>query len=240
LKSQLLTKVSHELRTPLGGILGYAELLANNAFGSLKDQQKQAVNQILDSTHYLALMVNELLDQAQLEAKVVRINQEAFSPADLLHKVEAGMAILARHKGLEFSTRIDPEVPASLLGDPQRIQQILFNLVGNAIKFTRQGGVQVRIFQPDPQFWAVQVIDTGAGIPLEAQAAIFEPFRQVDNTITRENRGTGLGLSITKQLVELMHGSVHLDSAPGKGSTFTILLPLLTPAASSILSSSKS
>jgi two-component system capsular synthesis sensor histidine kinase RcsC len=114
-----------------------------------------------------------------------------------------------------------------LFEDGRRLQQILINLVGNSIKFTTAGSVHVRLYRMSPDLWAMQVTDTGAGIPKEAQAYIFEPFRQLDNSVTRASRGTGLGLSITKQLVELMEGEIHVESEPGQGSTFTVTLPIL-------------
>jgi len=137
------------------------------------------------------------------------------------------MEILAQDKGLEFKSSLAPELPEMLYGDEHRLQQILINLTGNAIKFTSRGSVQVKIYQAAPTQWAMQVADTGAGIPKEAQAYIFEPFRQVDNSITRENRGTGLGLSITKQLVELMDGDICVESELEQGSIFTVTLPIL-------------
>jgi PAS domain S-box-containing protein len=201
LKGQLLSRVSHELRTPLGAILGFSELLHMNAFGVLSDGQKDAVNQIMDSTNYLTQIVNELLDEAQIESKSMTLKMDFFPPASMLEKVESSMAVLARNKGLAFSTKVAPGVPDAIYGDERRLQQVLINLVGNAIKFM--------------------------GISEEAQSYIFDPFRQVDNAITRKNRGTGLGLSITKQLVELMDGEIKLKSEVGQGSTFTVTLPIL-------------
>lgn len=227
LKSQLLAKVSHELRTPLGGILGYAELLHTQTFGPLNDSQKQAAGQIVDSTNYLNTMVNELLDQAQIEARTMFLRSERFSPAALLQKVTARIGVLAHNKGLAFDTLISPDLPQELWGDERRLQQILINLAGNAVKFTKAGQVSIHLTRVDGTHWAMKVADTGMGIPAEAHRLIFEPFRQVDNAITRENRGTGLGLSITQQLVELMGGQISLHSEVGQGSTFTVLLPIL-------------
>ena len=117
-------------------------------------------------------------------------------------------------------------MPGQLIGDERRLRQIMINLVGNAIKFTRDGGVSIRIQHSTTEHWAIQVSDTGTGIPHEAREYIFEPFRQVQNTITHDNRGVGLGLSITKQLVDLMGGRINLESEPGKGSVFTVILPI--------------
>ncbi len=145
----------------------------------------------------------------------------------MLEKVEASMAVLAQNRGLAFSAKVAPGVPDTFYSDERRLQQILINLVGNAIKFTQRGGIKVLIYQPSPTHWAMEVEDTGVGISKEAQNYIFEPFRQVDNAIIRENRGTGLGLSITKQLVELMDGEINLESEVSRGSTFTVTLPIL-------------
>jgi PAS domain S-box-containing protein len=225
-KSLLLSKVSHELRTPLGGILGYGELLRDDTFGGLNEGQKKAVMQIVDSANYLTNMVNELLDEAQLSANTATLQEKPFSPAGMLGQAASGMEVLAAKKGLQLKTAIDDDFPLEIEGDERRLRQIMINLLGNAIKFTRAGGVSVRLFRPTPEHWAIQVQDTGIGIPREAQGYIFEPFRQVDSAITRDNRGVGLGLSITKQLVDLMGGRITLESEPGRGSTFTVFLPI--------------
>jgi PAS domain S-box-containing protein len=227
-KSQLLAKVSHELRTPLGGVIGYAELLQNAFFGKLSnDEQKDAVDNIVDSANYLSTMIGELLDQAQIEARSVQLRVIPFSPIALIEQTLAVMDVLAKNKSLNLKHSIVSDLPATLYGDPKRLQQILINLTGNAIKFTMTGHIQIDFLRPDSRHWIMRVSDTGAGIPKEAQAYIFEPFRQVDNAITHYNRGTGLGLSITKQLVELMGGNITLESEVDKGSTFTISLPIL-------------
>ncbi len=228
-KSQLLSRVSHELRTPLGGVIGYAELLHQGAFGELSDEQLDAAQNIVASANYLNIMINELLDQAQIEARAMTIAHAPFTPEILLRNVENTMRILAQSKGLQLITELDPALPARLVGDERRLQQVMINLTGNAIKFTQQGEVRLSLLRLDDAHWSIRVADTGAGIPKEAQDYIFEPFRQVNNAITRNNRGTGLGLSITKQLVELMGGRIELDSEVGRGSTFTIVLPIQTP-----------
>jgi PAS domain S-box-containing protein len=225
-KSQLLSKVSHELRTPLGGILGYAELLRDDTFGEINAGQKKAALQIVESANYLTNMVNELLDEAQLSANSATLQEKPFSLAELLQQACSGMEILASKKGLAFSMSIDAEMPQQLIGDERRLRQVMINLVGNAIKFTRDGGVSIRIQHPTTEHWAIQVSDTGVGIAREAREYIFEPFRQVHNMITRDNRGVGLGLSITKQLVDLMGGRINLESEPGRGSVFTVILPI--------------
>jgi PAS domain S-box-containing protein len=225
-KSQLLSKVSHELRTPLGGILGYAELLQGNTFGELNDGQLKASMEIVESANYLSGMVNELLDEAQMSSNTATLLMRKFSPFELLQQAASGMDIVAEKRGLQFSTKIDPSMPHELYGDDRRIRQIITNLIGNAIKFTREGSVHVHVSHPDPDHWKIEVTDSGIGIPRDAQSYIFEPFRQADVAVTHDNRGVGLGLSITKQLVELMRGQITVTSEVGKGSTFTVLLPI--------------
>lgn len=226
-KSQMLSRVSHELRTPLGGILGYAELLQQKMFGELAEQQEKAITQIVESTHFLTRMVNDLLDEAQIEAKSLSLNNQYFSPIDLLNKVSTSISVLAeKKKGLTFYAEILPDVPDELYGDIHRLQQILVNLAGNAIKFTKAGEVQISFKRPSPTKWSMEVSDTGVGISHDDFETIFQPFRQVNNSITRENRGSGLGLAITKQLIELMDGQITVQSTLGKGSTFTVTLPI--------------
>lgn len=226
LKTQLLAKVSHELRTPLTTILGFAEMLEFGVYGKLAKEQQEAIADIINSADYLKGLVNELLDQAQLEAGKLKLDIQPFAPAELIEDVQAKMNVLAQHKGLCLKTEISPELPTILFGDSARIQQILVNLVSNAIKFTKQGYVGVRVYRSAPMQWALEVSDTGPGIPAEAQGYIFEPFQQVDGSITREHGGSGLGLSIVKQLTTLMAGQVALKSRVGQGSTFTVFLPL--------------
>jgi PAS domain S-box-containing protein len=226
LKGELLARVSHELRTPLSAILGYAELLLDGSFGPVGEHQQRAILEMMGSTQELTILVNELLDSAQLEAHALLLRIRPFDPIEMLQRVENTLAVLARNKGLELTTTIAPDLPAVLQGDESRLRQLLINLIGNAIKFTERGAVQVRLYRVDAGWWAMEVSDTGPGIPDEARRYIFDPFRQIDGSITREYRGTGLGLSIVKSLVELMGGTVSLDSELGRGSTFTLTLPL--------------
>jgi len=225
-KTRLLSKVSHELRSPLGGILGYTELLQQNAFGPLNEKQHKATSEVIESTKYLASMVNELLDEAQLRSSAATLQEKPFSPLTLVQQATSGMDILAQQKGLDFSSYIDPKLPQEIYGDSRRLRQIIINLTSNAFKFTKAGSVRLGILRPDEHWWEIQVTDTGIGIPKEIQGSIFEPFHQVYSAVTHDNRGFGLGLSITRQLVGLMNGRIVLESEPGRGSTFTVLLPL--------------
>lgn len=227
LKTELLAKVSHELRTPLGVILGFAELLQAGLYGPLSEKQQTPTQEIVDSTHYLTDLITDLLSQAQLDTGRFELKLYAFNPADLLTNLYSKMNPLAQAKGLTLTTIIAADMPVTLWGDPNRIQQILLNLVGNGIKFTKQGGVEVQIYQFDADHWTLQVSDTGPGIPVAAQEYIFEPFRQVDGSVTREHGGVGLGLSIVKQLTTLMRGQITLTSEVGQGSTFNVILPFI-------------
>ncbi len=225
-KSELMAKVSHELRTPLGGILGLTEMLQVGVYGPLSPQQEQVTNQIIKSTHYLTDLVNQILDQAKFEAGKLKLNISNVAPIQIVEETVAKLGVMAQAKGLALTIDIAADVPATLAADPMRLKQILLNLVSNALKFTEEGGVHIQLYRYDPDHWAMAVSDTGPGIPAAAQAHIFEPFGQVDGSITRQHTGTGLGLSIVKQFTTLMGGQVLLESIPGQGSTFTITLPL--------------
>jgi PAS domain S-box-containing protein len=227
LKSQLLANVSHDLRSPLGAILGHTEMLQAGIYGPLTEQQYEATTRIIAGVDQLLGFINNLLGQAQIEAGKVVLRIESFTPEELLEAIRTTTTILAQTEGLELLTDVAPDMPATLSGDLYWLQQILANLVSNAIKFTERGTIRVYIYQADEAFWAIQVSDTGCGIPAEAQSYIFDAFRQVDGAATRkQHTGSGLGLSIVKQLTTIMGGQITLTSEVGKGSTFTVLLPL--------------
>jgi PAS domain S-box-containing protein len=226
MKSTFISIASHELRTPLNAILGYSEMLREGVFGSLLDEQQDAVDRIMAKTGQLLSLANNLLDQAQMEAGRLTLHVTSFAPRDLILDVQGVMEVLAHARDLELTSHIDKDVPKTIHGDRQRLHQILINLIGNAIKFTEEGKVNIRVYIPVAGHWALEVSDTGCGIPPEAQSYIFDPFRRVDDSATRKYGGAGMGLSIVKQLVNLMGGEIWLESEVGQGSTFTILLPL--------------
>jgi PAS domain S-box-containing protein len=227
MKNTFVAMVSHELRTPLNAILGYAEMLREAVYGILNVRQTGVVERIESSSKRLLNMVSDLLDQAQLEAGRMRIFETEFKTNDLVDVLHAMMDKEVKDKGLILEVELDPQMPESLRGDPHRLQQILLNLVGNAVKFTDQGEVKVRFFSADSVSWGMEVTDTGPGIPAEAQPYVFDSFRQVDNVTTRQHGGIGLGLSIVRNLVQVFGGKITLTSKVGEGTTFTVILPLL-------------
>ncbi len=229
LKTQLLANVSHDLRSPLGTIMGYAEMMQMNVFGETTKEQKKVVSEILDSANTLLTFVNNLIGQAQIETGKVMLNDQPYEPATLIESIRSSINYHVTKKGLTLQVEIDPRLPATLLGDSYWLRQVLLNLVNNAVKFTETGGVTVRMCKENDGFWAIQVEDTGVGIPQEAHQSIFEVFRQQDVTVKRKYGGSGLGLSIVKELTGLMGGRIELHSEPGQGSIFTVFLPLQVP-----------
>lgn len=228
-KSQLLANVSHELRTPLGIILGYTDLIARKSYGDLTEKQINILGRIKDSTQYLDGLVSELLDQAQLDSGKLHLSERSFEPREVLGATCNQLSILAEAKNLEFKSVISDNMPTSIIGDSQRIKQILVNLISNAIKFTETGGITVVISAaPSQTEWTMQVTDTGSGIPEESLNTIFEPFKQLAEANKALRKGYGLGLSISRQIIKLMGGQITIDSAIGKGTTFTVTLPLIT------------
>ena len=227
MKDTILATVSHELRTPLNAILGYVEMLKEAVYGPINAKQAKASERIMSNTRRLLDIVSDLLAQAQIEAGKMTIQARPFKPAELLDNLRGLMDKIAADKRLALTSEIDAQLPESLIGDPTRLQQILVNLVNNAVKFTEKGSVQIRFLRQDEQHWVMQVQDTGMGIPDEEMANIFDPFRQVDSSMTRKHAGFGLGLSIVKQLANLMGGEVAVKSALGSGSIFTVTLPLV-------------
>jgi len=227
MKDTILATVSHELRTPLNAILGHVEMLKEAVYGPINERQRRASERIISNTNRLLEIVSDLLDQAQIEAGKMSLRINPFKPADLLESVRSLMSKMAADKNLALTGEIAPAVPVILIGDFTRLQQILVNLVNNALKFTEKGSVQILIFRPDVHHWSMEVQDTGTGIPEEELDHIFDPFHQVDNSPTRKYAGFGLGLAIVNQLVALMGGNITLNSRVGVGSVFTVTLPIV-------------
>gem|GEM_PF-634913 len=226
LKTQLLASVSHDLRTPLGTIMGYAEMLLVEAFGPQNEAQKTAVAEILHSANSLLTFVNNLIGQAQIETGKIMLNNQPFEPAVLVESIRPIVNYHAAKKNLSLEIEIDPQLPQVLLGDSYWLRQVLLNLVNNAVKFTETGSVRIRFYKSNDTTWALQVSDTGIGIPEEDRENIFDAFYRQSHSISRKYSGSGLGLAIVKQLTTLMGGKIELQSQVGQGSTFTVLLPL--------------
>jgi PAS domain S-box-containing protein len=226
MKTQLLANVSHDLRTPLGGVIGYADMILNGVYGTLTPDQHKAMSEIHDSANQLLVFINNLIGQAQIDTGKIMLRPVPFEPIELVEVVQATTAMLAKKRGLELSFTIDPDMQMEIKEDMYWLRQLVLNLVSNGIKFTEKGSVTTRIYRYDQTHWAIRVADTGIGIPQEAQESIFEAFRQLDGSHTRKVSGSGLGLSIVKELTHLMGGRIELTSEVGKGSVFTIVLPL--------------
>ena len=229
-KSKLLANVSHEMRTPLHAIMGYAEILQKGIYGEMNPKQFQATRRILNSSGILIDFINNLLDRAQLESGKLTFNLKPFAPQNLLEEVNMQVSVLAESKGLLFQYEMEDGVPDKILGDRYWLRQIMLNLVTNALKFTEEGEVNLYVFRLG-EMWGFQVSDTGVGIAKDAQVRIFEAFEQVEAIRVNNVQGIGLGLSIVKEITELMEGQVTLESDLGKGTVFTVTLPLLPVSA---------
>src|ERR1700722_8699141 len=224
-KSDFLANMSHELRTPLNSSLILAKLLADNPNDNLTDEQVKYAQTIQSSGNDLLNLINDILDLSKIEAGHVDIRPESLTVERLANNLRQLFQPVAQEKKLDFTVNVEPECPASIETDVQRLEQVLKNLLSNAFKFTEVGQVGLSIGRAGEGQVALSVSDTGIGIAEEQQQSVFEAFHQADGTISRKYGGTGLGLSISRQLVRLLRGSIDLKSREGHGSTFTLIIP---------------
>ena len=228
-KSMFLANMSHEIRTPMNAIIGFSDLL----YSSIKDaKQRSQIEAIRSSGKNLLIIINDILDLSKIEAGKLVIQNEPINIHNIIKEIETIFAHITQEKGIQFVIDQVDEIPTSLLLDETRIRQILFNLIGNAVKFTDSGEVTLsvlrKIKENDKIDLIISVKDTGIGIPADQHDRIFEAFNQQEGQRTAQYGGTGLGLTITRRLVEMMNGEIELLSEPGKGSVFTITLPDIT------------
>jgi signal transduction histidine kinase len=227
-KSDFLANVSHELRTPMNAILGFNELILAQLYGPISPEMQRPLTDIQQSGKHLLRLINNVLDLSKIEAGRMQLVLGEYAVADTLTAVHAQLASLAMEKGLEFTTSMPDDLPLAY-GDSQRIMQCLTNLTGNALKFTKEGKVEIGVEQIENDL-RFRVSDTGIGIPPERIAGLFAEFQQADATIARDFGGTGLGLSITKRFVEMHGGRVWAESVMGRGSSFFFTIPVRAEA----------
>jgi GAF domain-containing protein len=224
-KSQFLANMSHELRTPLNAILGYAELMADGAYGEPSEKMLGILKRLEANGKHLLGLINDVLDLSKIEAGQLVLELSDYCIQDIAQTVRSTLEPLAADKKLGFKVEVAPQLPSGH-GDGRRLTQVLINLVGNAIKFTDAGEVAIKAHAQNGSFH-VSVRDTGPGISSADQARLFQEFQQADNAITKKKGGTGLGLAISKRIIEMHGGRIWVESQPGQGSTFTFALPVI-------------
>jgi len=247
IKGEFLAIMSHELRTPLTAVIGFTELLLEEVVGEINPEQREYLKEVVQNSENLLLMINSVLDFSKIESGKMHLTLEPFSLGKLVKEVKGTVMPLLKKKGLDFDIDAPPKLP-EIVADERKLRQVLLNLVSNAIKFTEQGGkihLELR-YSPQPKalwmypqvqdktpfeegYFKILLEDTGIGIEEKNIDSIFEPFSQVDSSFTRKYSGTGLGLALSKQFIEMHSGIIWVESVYGKGSQFTILLPIHPP-----------
>lgn len=226
LKTHFLARVSHELRTPLNAIIGYTDMNLAGFYGELNANQRDGLERVKRNSRQLLALINDVLDLSCIEAGRLELQEGVFSPKALVHSVVTTMEPRAQEKGLALDYQVASGLPPALLGDEVRLNQVLLNLVDNAVKFTSQGSIHVTAQTGVADTWTLQVRDTGRGISEREVTHIFEEFRQGEDVYGQELGGTGLGLAIARRLVEAMGGTISVQSRLGAGSTFAVTLPM--------------
>ncbi len=236
-KTEFFANMSHELRTPMNSIIGYTDMLLEGSYGPMSGPAQDPLRRVKRNAVDLLAQINDLLDLSKIEAGHFVLDPQSFLFGELILAVDEAIEPLAQQKNLSWKVTVDEGVPRMMVADSVRLRQILVNLLGNAVKFTRDGGLELRCsVAPEAPLPAAvgpamvyRVVDTGIGIPADKLEIIWESFRQVDGSSSREFGGTGLGLTIVRRLVELMGGTASVESAPGAGATFTVMTPIILP-----------
>jgi PAS domain S-box-containing protein len=228
MKSEFLASMSHELRTPLNGIIGFTEFLIDEKPGPLRPKQKEYLSDVLNSARHLLQLINDVLDLAKVEAGKMELHPEIFPMRKAIEEVAAVIKGIAQKKRIVVGIEIGAGLDAITL-DQHKFKQVLYNLLSNAVKFSDEGGqVDIHVRRLDPHHLEVQVRDTGIGIKAEDINRLFTEFEQLDSGTARRFEGTGIGLALTKKIVEVQGGRIGVQSEPGKGSVFTVVLPVMT------------
>jgi len=224
LKSVFLASMSHELRTPLNSIIGFTGIILQGMSGEVNEEQRKQLTMVKNSASHLLSLINDVLDISKIEAGKVELSLEEFSLDGVVREVVEPLSPTASEKGLEVLTEVPEDI--TLFSDRRRVKQVLMNFVSNAVKFTDQGSVRIAARVLGDDNLEVRVIDTGVGIKKEDMKKLFQPFQQIDVSLTKKHEGTGLGLYLTKRLVALLGGDISAKSQYGRGSEFTFIVPL--------------